>query len=402
MKYKLYDENIQVNSVDDILKSRGIDDVERWKNAGWNEINSPFAFGKEKMEKAVDFLRDVFSWQPREWNNDRPSGQKICVVVDSDVDGMTSAALIINYLSALMEYHAYTDPRVNIEYILHSGKQHGLQDVYDKISDDIDLVIVPDAATNDIEEVKKLSERGIRVLIMDHHHSDEWYEDDNVVIINNQICDYPNKDLSGVGVTWQVCRAYDEIVGLDVANDFLDLAAVGLCGDMMNYTSMETHAIVRFGLEIQTLKNPFLFYMAEKNKFLIDKKGGLNYTSVAWYIVPLINAVIRSGTMEEKDLIFKSMLPIYAFERIESGKRGHKGELVPRVEEAVRIAGNVKARQTKLQDNTMAVLEKKIQNDNMLENSVLIFECEPDEVEKNIAGLVANKLWLNINVQYLF
>lgn len=82
MKYKLYNEDIQIGSIDDILKSRGIEDVDKWKNAGWNEINSPFAFGKEKMEKAVDFLRDVFNWQPREWNDDRPSGQKVCVVVD--------------------------------------------------------------------------------------------------------------------------------------------------------------------------------------------------------------------------------------------------------------------------------------------------------------------------------
>ena len=390
MKYKLYNENITNGGIDDILRNRGITEIDKWKNADWNDINSPYAFGKDKIEKAVNFLKDVFNWQPRKWNNDKPSGQKICVIVDSDVDGMTSAALIINYLSILMKHHDYTNSQDNIEYILHSGKQHGLQDTYSQISDDIDLVIIPDAATNDIEEIKKLSERDIKVLIMDHHHSDEWYEDNNVVIINNQICDYPNKYLSGVGVTWQVCRAYDDIMGLNFANDFLDLAAVGDAGDMMNYTSIETRAVIKLGL--QNLKNPFLYYMAEKNKFSIDKKGGLNYISVAWYIVPMINAVIRSGTMEEKDLVFKSMLQDYAFEKIESGKRGHKGELVPRVEEAVRIAGNVKARQTKLQDNTMAVLEKKIKDNNMLEDSILIFECEPSEVEKNIAGLVANKL----------
>ena len=35
-----------------------------------------------------------------------------------------------------------------------------------------------------------------------------------MVIINNQICKYPNKDLSGAGVTWQICRAYDDTMGL--------------------------------------------------------------------------------------------------------------------------------------------------------------------------------------------
>ena len=145
MKYKLYNENITNGGIDDILRNRGITEIDKWKNAGWDDVNSPFAFGKEKIEKAVGFLRDIFSWHPREWNNNRPSGQKVCVIADSDVDGLTSAALIINYLSILMNHHDYTDPRVNIEYILHDGKQHGLQDVYEKISDDIDLVIVPDA-----------------------------------------------------------------------------------------------------------------------------------------------------------------------------------------------------------------------------------------------------------------
>lgn len=158
----------------------------------------------------------------------------------------------------------------------------------------------------------------------------------------------------------------------------------------MDYRSIETKAIISLGL--QNIKNPFFYYMTEKNKFSIDKMGGINYMSIAFYVTPFINAIVRSGTLEEKDLIFKSFLQMYAFEEIPSGKRGHKGELVPRVEEAVRIATNVKARQTKLQDTTMTLLEQKISEDNLLDNAILILQCEPGEVEKNIAGLVANKI----------
>ena len=86
------------------------------------------------------------------------------------------------------------------------------------------------------------------------------------------------------------------------------------------------------------------------------------------------------------------MLTMYAFEKIESGKRGHKGELVPRVEEAVRICANVKARQTKLQDATMDLLEQRIQSERLTENGIIILLCEPGEVEKNLAGLIANKI----------
>ena len=159
---------------------------------------------------------------------------------------------------------------------------------------------------------------------------------------------------------------------------------------MEDYRELENRAIIKKGLK--NIKNPFFYYMVEKNRFSIDKMGGINYMSMAFYVTPFINAIVRSGTMEEKDLIFKSMLTMYAFEKIESGKRGHKGELVPRVEEAVRICTNVKARQTKLQDSTMELLEKRIQSKGLTNNGIITLLCEPGEVEKNLAGLVANKI----------
>lgn len=159
---------------------------------------------------------------------------------------------------------------------------------------------------------------------------------------------------------------------------------------MMDYREIENKAIISFGLN--NIKNPFFYYMVEKNQFSINKMGGINYMSIAFYVTPFINAIVRSGTMEEKDLVFKSFLTMYAFEKVESGKRGHKGELVPRVEEAIRIATNVKSRQSKLQDAAMALLELRIAEHNLNENAIIVITCNPGEVEKNIAGLVANKI----------
>lgn len=390
MKIKTFNDNYIDGDIKTILHNRGIEDVDKWINAEWEDINLPYSFKKEKIDKAISFLEDSLKWQIRSWSNNKPTGQKICVIVDCDADGMTSSAIIINYLTELMKYTTFSHPKKNIQYILHKGKEHGLSDVYSKIGDDIDLVIIPDAGTSNIEELKKLSERGIRVLVADHHLSDETYEDENIVIINNQIDDYPNKDLSGAGVIWQVCRAYDFEYGLNTAYNFIDLAALGILSDMCSFKSIENRAIIKLGLE--KIKNPFFYYMVEKNKFSIDKMGGINYMSIAFYVTPFINAVIRSGTMEEKELVFKSMLTAYAFDKIPSEKRGHKGEMVPLVEEAVRICTNVKARQTKLQDITMNTLEKKIQDENLLDNAILMLLCEPGEVESNLQGLVANKL----------
>lgn len=381
MKYKIFNEPSHA-PLEQILINRGIQEseIKEWLNAGWPQINSPWLFGTEKVKHAIKLMSYAAM-----------DDKEIWVLVDCDADGFTSAAIIINYL-----YKMYEDvPELgNIEeriyYILHTGKQHGLEDTVNQIPDNC-LVILPDSSTNDIEQMRELLNRGCSIVCMDHHEADNYLEDeDNLVIINNQISDYPNKDMSAAGVVWQVCRAWDKIFETNYADDFIDLAALGCLSDMMDYRSIETRAIISLGLN--NIKNPFFYYMCEKNKFSIDKMGGINYMSIAFYVTPFINAIVRSGTMEEKDLIFKSFLQMYAFEKIESGKRGHKGELVPRVEEAVRVATNVKARQTKLQDASMVLLEKRIREQSLLENAIIVLTCEPGEVEKNIAGLVANKI----------
>lgn len=384
MIYKIFNEP-KYSALTQVLINRGLkfDELDTWLNADGKQIYDESLFGQEMVNRLIQRIIQAYHDE-----------DNITVVVDSDADGFTSAAIFINYLYAQWPEYAST----HIDYILHTGKQHGLADCYEDILNDnwTKLVVIPDAGTNDVNEMQALLDNGIDVICMDHHHSDVWNK--NAIIINNQICDYPNKNLSGAGVTWHMCRAMDSYFSnggnyFEVkchSVDLLDLAALGNLSDMMDYRSLETRAIINLGLK--NIKNPFFYYMTEKNKFSINKMGGINYMSIAFYVTPFINAMVRSGTAEEKDMIFKSFLQMYAFEEIPSGKRGHKGEMVPRVEEAVRICTNVKARQTKLQDSTMALLENKILEENLLDNAILIFKCEPGQVEKNLAGLVANKI----------
>ena len=151
------------------------------------------------------------------------------MLTDCDADGFTSAAIIINYI-----YQMYKDiPEIeNIEerihYILHTGKQHGLEDTIEQFPNDC-LVILPDSSTNDIEQMRQLLDRGCQIVCLDHHEADNYLDDEeNLVIINNQISDYPNKNMSAAGVVWQICRACDQIFEVDYANQFIDLAALGM------------------------------------------------------------------------------------------------------------------------------------------------------------------------------
>lgn len=194
--------------------------------------------------------------------------------------------------------------------------------------------------------------------------------------------------MAGVGIVWQFCRYIDELLNINQADYYLDLVALGNCADMMSMRSIETKHIINKGFK--NLHNPFFVYLSKKNEY--SMKGKINHTSVAFYIAPYLNAICRSGTQEEKLIVFKSMLKHEAFKILPSTKRGHAlGETEQLVEQAMRVVANVKSRQTKVQDSSIEMLEKMIEEQNLLNHKVLLFLLEPGQVEKNIAGLIANK-----------
>ena len=365
------------NTLTQVLVNRGVsaNDVKRYSLASLEtEVNSPYAFGGELMEAAIKLLIGHIS-----------KNNRVLVIVDCDVDGNTSAALLLNYLYKL--FPSWVEN--NVDYVFHEGKQHGLSDCYKNISQsDYDLVICPDSSSNDTDECKYLKDLDIDVLILDHHDFDK--ENPYATIINNQdgYSNYPNKALSGVGVVWQFCRTIDEKLGKDYANDFLDLVAVGLVGDMMDLRSMETRALVTAGLN--NIRNPYIYYMAKKNAFKLGSK--ITPIGAAFYIVPLLNAIQRSGTQEEKTLVFESMLEYKAFIEVPSTKRGHKlGEMEQLVEQAIRTSTNVKNRQTRVQDASLEKLEKKIEDEHLLDHKVLLLLLDDDNIPAEVRGLIANK-----------
>ena len=307
---------------------------------------------------------------------------RIFVQVDSDADGYTSSALLLNYIYVMLP--TAVD---RISYDFHSGKQHGLN--IDKIPAGTSLVVAPDSSSNDYEIHKQLRDSGIDVLVLDHHQADRVSE--YACIVNNQLCDYPNKALSGVGIVYKLCQYLDQSQGTDNAELFLDILALGLVGDMMDLRSIETRYLVSQGLQRSHLRNPFMLYMAQKNSYQLGD-GDLTPIGLAFYIVPLVNAVTRVGTQDEKRLLFDSMLEWKAFESVPSTKRGHKGEEELLVEQAVRTCTNVKNRQTRERDANALEIERIIREDNLLDHKVLIIQLKDFNADKNIVGLIANEL----------
>ena len=312
-------------------------------------------------------------------NND-----KAFIIVDSDCDGYCSSAILLNYLNRLFPHWVQNQ----VEYFMHDGKQHGLSDIdiNDLINRGFKLVICPDSASNDYREHTELYSNGIDVLVLDHHEAPKVSE--YACVINNQLCDYPTKSLCGGAVVYKFCCYIDSLMGTNYAIDYEDLTALALIGDMMDMKDFETHYLTKDGL--QRIRNPFFQEMVTRQHYKLD--NNLTPFGIAFYVVPYINAMTRSGTIEEKYLVFEAMLEWRAEDMIASTKRGFKGTFEKRVEQAGRTCFNVKSRQKKNQDKSLENIEKIIYDNDLLMNKILVVPTEQEDVDRNLAGLIANQL----------
>lgn len=314
------------------------------------------------------------------------AGNKIFVQIDEDCDGYTSGALLLNYLNSLFPYFVQN----NIVYKTHNCKAHGI--VLEDIPKDAKLVIVPDAGSNEIEKHAELAAAGVEILVLDHHNVE--VTPTQICIINNQYCNYPNKSLSGVGIVYKFCCYIDSLLGTNQAENFLDLAAVGITADMMPLNEYETKHIVFKGLE--NINNPFLKGMLIKNEFYL--KGKLTPHGVSFCIAPAVNAVTRVGTYEERMILFESMLEFCAYDLIPSTKRGCKGQEETKVEQACRNCTNIRNRQNKERDAGLEYIDDLIQDNNLLDNPILFVQLDSAAAANaNITGLIANQVAAKYN-----
>ena len=127
--------HISNNYFYDILIERGITNPDEYLNVDESAI-TPFE-GLDNITKAADTLLDVL-------NKEQPH---ILITVDSDVDGYTSAAIMYGYIKKI------ANKFTKIDYLIHEGKQHGIDDLISQIEDiQPDILIIPDASSSELEE----------------------------------------------------------------------------------------------------------------------------------------------------------------------------------------------------------------------------------------------------------
>lgn len=367
MKVRLKNENIKKNYGRELLHLRGVEDVDHFLNPTIDNLQSWEDL--DNIKKGITLVLGI--------GQDKPAAH-IGLIVDCDVDGYTSAAIIYQFLK---EWH----PEFEITPYIHDGKAHGLEEHWEAIRDaNYDLVIIPDAGSNDSQYAKEIS---CPILILDHHIAEDTNFAPNMVVINNQLSpNYRNKNLSGAGVTFQFCRGLAMALygAEDSAMKYVDLAALGICADMMSGLEPENQWFWHYGFS--HVQNPFFMAFALKQAYSITGKmnttwgeiqEALDPMAVAFYIVPLINAMVRVGTQEEKERMLLAFMDGHRL--IPSGKRGAKGTLEEVAIESVRECVNARTHQNKIKDSAVLHLEQKIFKHDLLENKILFVRLDDDD-----------------------
>lgn len=271
------------NFLSQYLQALGIQDVDKYLNAGLDVMDSPLDYpnmkeGVERLRKAID------------------NGEKIGVLIDPDVDGQLSAALIVKFLLRFTN---------NLTYFFHVGKEHGLvqnkeEDIVQQIiHSEVKFIIIPDAGSNDSGQCGILKSVGTDILILDHHEIST--PNPYAIIINHHLGEGLNTALSGTGVTHKFVQSCAESWNIDLGDLYYDLVATSIISDICDLTTLENRAYIKYGFEHIT--DPMLELMFAK----FNRKGN-NPIGVSWGTAPPINSLCRGDDQQAKIDFFMALV----------------------------------------------------------------------------------------------
>lgn len=355
-----------------LLDARGVEDTEKYVFP--SKENECEARDLDNIDDAAQMLI---------WHLN--SGNRILIIVDSDCDGMTSAAMLYNYIREVR-------PDAKLSYMLHEHKGHGLSDLIDRVMDSkADLVVLPDAGSNDNVYFNMLKSVNKECICLDHHEFDGDSYPTNAIVVNNQSSErYSNKSLCGAGVVYKFLQLLDIYFEVDYSSHYLDLCALGNIADMMSPANPETRYYTTEGLK-HIYNGGFKALLNAQAFSLYRTSQDLNYIKIAFYIAPIINAVIRIGAMEEKELLFDAF--INPDELVQSDKRGAKlGDMETIADMAARKAINARSRQNRVKDKATELIDYRIQKGGLLDNQIIVVEVfEEDNIPQELTGLLATQ-----------
>ena len=300
--------------------------------------------------------------------------KNILICMDEDLDGVSSASMIYQFIRDDLGYN-------NVFYTIHSrNKTHGLSDeIVNKAIKSCDLLIMPDAASSDIEGQKKLLEHDVNFISLDHHLFDANVIPPGAIVVNNKDGNVENSFGSGAAVTYKFVHYVAEQENIDIGNKYIDLVNLANIADMMDMTSLENRYIFNEGKQLNNITNNMLNVFVKEHNI----KPYLKIDDVAWNIAPLCNSIIRNGTVDDKDMLFRAF--IGEDETVQYKSRGQYKE--QSLQEAViRIANNLKRKQKDIIDKATKGNVKLLSKD-----TDMVVLIDSQNIDRNITGVVANK-----------
>ena len=265
----------------DLLVKRGVETFEQARSffrPSLDKLHDPFLM--KDMDKATERLHKAIS-----------SGEKILVYGDYDVDGTTAVALLHSFISRFTtKVDFYIPDRYDEGYGLSS------KGIEWAAANSFSLIITVDCGIKAVEKVQMAAQRGIDIIICDHHLPDEQLPAAVAVLDpKREDCHYPFDDLSGCGVGFKLAQAYSQRYSVEFESllPLLDLLVVSIASDLVTMVG-ENRILAHFGLK-RLNENPRKGLLAMMALSGLEA-GHITIDDIVFKIGPRINAAGRMET----------------------------------------------------------------------------------------------------------
>ncbi len=260
-----------------IASSRNIDSDEKVRAFFYDEIEPSSPYDLPDMDKAVKAI-----------NRALDRFDRIAICGDYDADGVTATALLYSYLEEQGADVLYRIPERSEGY----GLKKEAIDFF--AEQNVKLIVTVDCGISCIEEAEYAKEKGIDLVVTDHHRVGDRIPDCLAVVDPYRAeCTLPFKNLAGVGVAFKLVCALEGCDYESVAEQYADLLAMGTVGDVMPLTD-ENRLFVRRGVRmINQTDRPGL--LALRSCIGYGEKA-ITSAGLAFTLIPRINAAGRMGS----------------------------------------------------------------------------------------------------------
>jgi len=335
-----------------ILVNRGIKNLKEaheFLDVSPKYLLDPYQFSD--MHKAVNLIDKA-----------RKNKEKVMIFGDYDVDGITALALLKDTLAkAGLQVMHYLPHRIKEGYGLNKDIVNIAH------NNNIKLLITVDCGITNHKEIQALRQKGIEVIITDHHEPQTETLPSACAIINPKVknSNYKYRDLAGAGVAYKLCQAFSNQLLLED----LDLVSLGTIADSVPLTG-ENRVIAKEGLvRLSQTKREGLKILIE-NAGIQNKKFTSTY--VSFILAPRLNA---SGRMDSAETSLNLLM---------SNSKEEAGKFASVIEGYNRSRQKIEG---KILEEAQDLIDREI---NFKENKIIVLAKE--DWHHGVLGIVASKI----------